>query len=243
MDKNGDLQYQEKVIKEVSAQLYVAGSDTTVSALETLFLGLLCYPEVQKKAHAELDRVLKGRIPTFEDKENLPYITACMKETFRWNPVTPVCIPHCTITEDVYRNWRIPKNATVVPNAWAMLHNEKVYPEPYEFKPERWLDANGKLLDTKAIPDPWVMFGFGRRTCPGQFVPTNSVWMTCASVLAMYSIEKPLDEFGKPVEIDHRHAFTSALTVHTIPYKAIFKPRSADAERQIRNIAKAAANN
>ena len=56
MDPTQDLKYQERVIKEVSAQLYVAGSDTTVSALETLFLALLCYPDVQKKAQEEIDR-------------------------------------------------------------------------------------------------------------------------------------------------------------------------------------------
>ena len=126
LDKGGDIKYQEKVIKEVSAQLYVAGSDTTVSALETLFLAFLCFPEVQKKAQAQLDQVLQGRIPTFEDRPNLPYIEAILKETFRWNPVTPVCIPHCTIQEDVYRGYRIPKGATVVPNAWYVSKSARM---------------------------------------------------------------------------------------------------------------------
>ena len=118
MDKSGDVKYQERIIKEVSAQLYVAGSDTTVSALETLFLALTCYPEVVRKAQAQLDQVLGGRLPDFGDRESLPYLTAILKETFRWNPVTPICIPHCTTAEDVYKGYRIPKGATIVPNAW-----------------------------------------------------------------------------------------------------------------------------
>lgn len=60
-----------------------AGSDTTVSALEALFLGLTCYPDVVRTAQAQLDAHLKGRFPDFGDREHLPYITAILKETFR----------------------------------------------------------------------------------------------------------------------------------------------------------------
>jgi len=53
------------------------------------------HPEVQQKAHAELDRVLQngGRLPGYEDQPDLPYITAVMKEVLRWQPVTPIGMP------------------------------------------------------------------------------------------------------------------------------------------------------
>ena len=59
---------------------------------------MLHYPEVQRKAQAELDRVLhRGkRLPGYEDQSDLPYITAVMKEVLRWQPVTPISTP-CTL--------------------------------------------------------------------------------------------------------------------------------------------------
>lgn len=236
MDMKGDIGYQEKMIKEVSAQLYVAGSDTTVSALEALFLGLTCYPDVVRTAQAQLDAHLKGRFPDFGDREHLPYITAILKETFRWNPVTPVCIPHCTIQEDTYRGYRIPKGATIIPNAWAMLHDPSIYPDPHTFNPSRWLLPSGQL--DPSVPDPWVMFGYGRRTCPGQFLPTASVWITCATVLSLFDVGMPMGEDGEFVR--PKEVFTSALTIHCVPFQADIKPRSKAAEMKIRAIAAAA---
>jgi cytochrome P450 len=49
------------------------------------------HPEIQRKAHAELDAVLDGtRLPTFDDENELPYVGAIVKEVFRWNPISPL---------------------------------------------------------------------------------------------------------------------------------------------------------
>jgi cytochrome P450 len=53
-------------------------------------MAMALYPDVQKKAQAELDRVLGGRLPEFNDRPNLPYINAMIKESGRWQPVTPL---------------------------------------------------------------------------------------------------------------------------------------------------------
>lgn len=54
------------------------------------------YPDVQKRAQVELDRLVgNDRLPTFEDREQLPYINALVKETLRWNPAIPLC-KNCT---------------------------------------------------------------------------------------------------------------------------------------------------
>ena len=63
----------------------LAGAETSASTMGTFFLAMLCYPEVQEKAFAELERALgPNRLPTFEDKGKLPYITAIMKESLRY---------------------------------------------------------------------------------------------------------------------------------------------------------------
>ena len=70
---------------------------------------MLHYPEVQKKAQAELDSVIGcDRLPAFEDEWDLPYIRCILLETLRWHPVTPLGLMHRSIAEDVYDGYRIP---------------------------------------------------------------------------------------------------------------------------------------
>jgi cytochrome P450 len=63
----------------------------TVSATTVFFLAMTLYPEAQEKARAEIDAVVgSDRLPTFEDRPNLPYVDALVKEVFRWQPVIPL---------------------------------------------------------------------------------------------------------------------------------------------------------
>ena len=73
----------------------------TVSSLKSLFLALVLFPQVQRRAQAELDLVIgRDRLPTFNDRPRLPYIEALCKELMRWLMVAPIgtiwglpCIP------------------------------------------------------------------------------------------------------------------------------------------------------
>ncbi|KAJ2922909.1 hypothetical protein H1R20_g14169, partial [Candolleomyces eurysporus] len=77
-------------IKWSAASLYSGGSDTTVSSIHAFFLAMSLFPDVQKKAQAEIDSVVGGsRLPTFGDRERLPYVNAVALELLRWHAVTP----------------------------------------------------------------------------------------------------------------------------------------------------------
>ena len=59
--------------------------------MNTFFLAMTLYPEIQQKAQIEIDRVVGlGRLPTFDDWDNLPYVNALCKEVLRWHPVGPL---------------------------------------------------------------------------------------------------------------------------------------------------------
>ena len=61
--------------------------------MESLFLAMALYPEVQKKAQAEIDAVVgQHRLPDFEDRPSLPYINAIVKESMRWHLALPLCV-------------------------------------------------------------------------------------------------------------------------------------------------------
>lgn len=91
----------------------------TVSTLSTFVLAMTQNPDIQAKAQRELESVLgPDRMPTFEDKDSLPYLTAIVKECLRWEPVAPVAIPHQCVQDDVYEGYHIPAGATVIANSW-----------------------------------------------------------------------------------------------------------------------------
>lgn len=74
------------------------------------------FPEVQRKAQAELDQVVgPQRLPEFADIQNMPYIRAVIMESLRWMPVTPFGVPHVVMADDTYKGYHIPKGAVMVP--------------------------------------------------------------------------------------------------------------------------------
>lgn len=80
---------------------------------------VLTHPEVQVRAQAELDLVIgKGQLPTFADRDALPFITAVVKETLRWEPVAPLSIPRQLRESDEYKGYFIPKGSIVMANSW-----------------------------------------------------------------------------------------------------------------------------
>lgn len=112
----------ERIHKWSASSMYLGGADTTVSSLMTFFLAMTLFPDVQKKAQEELDRVIGGnRLPNAGDKGTLPYIEAVVKETHRWHPVAPLALPHAATQDDVIRGYRIPKGALILPNNWYVL--------------------------------------------------------------------------------------------------------------------------
>ncbi|SJL11893.1 uncharacterized protein ARMOST_15307 [Armillaria ostoyae] len=157
-----DVASQQRAVKNAAGTMYAAGSDTTVSAIATFILGILLNPEAQRKGQAEVDGVLnQERLPTFDDEESMPYVTAIVKEVLRWKNVTPIAIPHLLEVDDVYRGYRLPAGSVVVPNTWAILHDEVAYPDPFSFNPDRFM-KDGRL--DLAVKDPAIAaFGFGRR--------------------------------------------------------------------------------
>ncbi|KAJ7803823.1 cytochrome P450 [Mycena olivaceomarginata] len=224
--KSSDKALQEAVVKAAAANMYAAGADTTVSALGTFGLGMLANPEAQRKAQAEIDSVVgAGQLPDFTDEAALPYVSAIVKEALRWKNVTPIAIPHYLAVEDEYRGYRIPAGSVVVGNAWALLQDETMYPNPEAFRPERFL-LDGKL--NPAIRDPeTVAFGFGRRICPGKHMATSTLWITIASILSTFDIRKAVGKDGEVVEPTYE--YFPGLVSSPLPFECSITPRSSQA--------------
>ncbi|KAK1454817.1 cytochrome P450 [Colletotrichum melonis] len=217
--------------KNSALAVFGGGADTTVSTVASFFLAMMVYPDIQKKAQEEIDRVIGSRrLPTTKDRENLPYIEALVKEIMRWHPIGPMGLPHSSTEDDVFEGYFIPKGAMVLPNIWWFTHDPERYPDPMNFKPERFLQSDGH--EPEADPHKFV-FGFGRRICPGRILADNSIFLNIAQLLAVYNFAKPIVD-GKVVEPEVR--FTTGVISHPQPFEISIKPRSAKHETLIRSI-------
>ncbi|KAI0371242.1 CyP450 monooxygenase [Pilatotrama ljubarskyi] len=222
---------EQEVARNTVAVAYGAGADTTLSSIQALFLVLASFPEAQKKAQAELDAVVgPHRLPDFAEQDTLPYVSAVIKECLRWHAIVPLGIPHRLIEDDEYRGYYIPKGTLVIPNIWAYSRDESRYPDPREFKPERYL-KDGKLNSDIHVPTEFV-FGYGRRICPGRYFAEASLFLIVSSVLHTLSVSAPLDENGNPVKLEGK--MTSGVISYPEPFECVIKPRGPWAEALIR---------
>jgi cytochrome P450 len=129
--------------------LLVAGHETTASELAWAFERLARTPAVTRRLLAEID-----------SGDGDAYLTATVHETLRRRPVIPNAAPRLTKQPVEIGGFRYPEGVVLIPNAYLIHHDPEIYPEPYAFRPERFLDeAPGTYT--------WIPFGGGRRRCLG----------------------------------------------------------------------------
>ncbi|KAJ7095645.1 cytochrome P450 [Mycena epipterygia] len=216
------------LLKYVPAWFPGAGFQRRAREWRRLSQGMLEKPFAEAKQKIA-KHPIRDRLPDFDDEPSLPYVAAVMKESLRWRNVAPISIPHFLPVDDEYRGYRLPGNSIVIPNTWAILHDEVVYPDPYSFKPERYL-LNGEL--NPAMPDLGIIFGFGRRICPGRHMAHSSVWITLVSILAAFDITKAVGDDGEVIEPSYE--YFAGLVVQPLPFKCCIRPRSEKAIELIR---------
>ncbi|KAB5566218.1 cytochrome P450 [Coniochaeta sp. 2T2.1] len=201
-----------------------AGVETSAGSLASFILACVRFgKQFIPEAQAELDAVVgRDRLPTFDDMPNLKYIRAVASETLRWRPVAVLGgTPHASTADDTYNGMFIPKASTVIAPLWSIHLNEKDFPDPHSFKPERFLterDYPGTFGHSA--------FGWGRRVCPGMHVGNNSVALNIARILWAFDIGPAKSASGQDVDVDI-FAFTNGFNSVPLPFQSSIKPRSA----------------
>ncbi|KAF9449723.1 cytochrome P450 [Macrolepiota fuliginosa MF-IS2] len=209
---------REDIIRWCAGGLYVGASDTTVSAITSFILLMALHPNVQTRAQTEIDEICgRHQAPHPSHLGFLRYLQAVLREVLRYAPVGNLALPHKVTEEDTYRGYRIPKNATVMGNVWAIMHDPSLFPNPDIFNPDRFLESK---LRGWAQPDPcrWA-FGFGRRACPGTHFAETSMLFAMAGILSEFSISLPGSSDGantaKP-----KISFTTGITRYLTTFRS-----------------------
>ncbi|WQF76450.1 Putative cytochrome P450 [Colletotrichum destructivum] len=200
-----------------------AGVETSAGSLASFFLACVKFgPRFIPKAQEELDRAVGGdRLPTFQDLDGLAYVRAIASETLRWRPVAVLGgTPHASTADHVYKGMFIPKGSTVIAPLWSIHLNEADFPEPHEFRPERFAEQReypGTLGHSA--------FGWGRRVCPGMHLGSASVALNIARVLWGFAVGPAKDEKGRDVDVDI-FAYSDGFNSSPLPFPCSITPRS-----------------
>ncbi|KAJ7622192.1 cytochrome P450 [Roridomyces roridus] len=213
----------EEDLRGNAAVMFAAGESTTWGTISVFLLAMVLYPECQRKAQEEINAIIGNtRLPEFHDRDSLPYVEALCREVYRWNPGVPLALPHRCIQDDIYRGMLIPKGTIVFPNIKGMTLSPKIYSDPTDFIPERYLPR------PLGRDEPYFTghFGFGRRICTGQHLADNSVWIAIATILASCRITNAMDE--NDVKIVPPTTMTYGLMSHPVDFRCVVEPRTPE---------------
>ncbi|MED6124071.1 hypothetical protein PIB30_055630 [Stylosanthes scabra] len=162
-----EIQFTKENIKAFILELFMAGTDTSATTIEWALAELINNPHVMEKARQEIDSVTtNNRLIQESDIANLPYLQAIVKETLRLHPVVPLFNRQSTETS-ITCGYKIPSKTTLFINLWSMGRDPKIWKNPLEFRPERFIDKERQLLDLRGQNFQLLPFGTGRRMCPG----------------------------------------------------------------------------
>ena len=157
-DEAGGL--TDAALRDEAMTLFLAGHETTALALTFTLRLLALHPEPRAKLHAELDLVLAGRAPSFDDLPQLTYTRAVIDEGLRLYPAA-WAMAREPIADVVISGIQIPRGTQVLLSPWIMQRDARFFPEPEQFQPERWSGpAPGRFI--------YFPFGAGPRVCIGQ---------------------------------------------------------------------------
>ncbi|XP_057518891.1 cytochrome P450 78A5-like [Amaranthus tricolor] len=162
-------------------EMIFRGTDTIAILLEWILARMVLHPDIQAKAQSEIDTILGTDPVTDSDLPKLPYLQAIIKETLRVHPPGPLLSwARLSIHDTQVGPHFIPAGTTAMVNMWAITHDEKIWPNPNEFKPERFMEENVPIMGSDLRLAP---FGAGRRVCPGKAMGMATVQLWLAQML------------------------------------------------------------
>ena len=162
-DEDDGTGMTDRQVRDEAMTLFLAGHETTALALSWTWYLLAGHPEVEEKLQAEMDAVLAGRVPTFEDLPRLKYAEKVIQESMRYYP--PVyLIGREAIDECVIGGFRVKRGTTLLMSQWLIHRDPRFFEQPEKFIPERWTEEFARTMPKFA----YFPFGGGPRLCIGN---------------------------------------------------------------------------
>ncbi|XP_003409011.1 steroid 17-alpha-hydroxylase/17,20 lyase [Loxodonta africana] len=190
-DQDSKMLSQEHIIATMM-DIFGAGVETTTSVMKWTVAFLLHNPQVKKKIQEEIDQNIGfSRTPTLSDRNHLVLLEATIREVLRIRPIAPLLTPHMASTDSSIGEFTIDKGTNVIINLWALHHSEKEWHQPDQFMPERFLDPTGCQLISPTLS--YLPFGAGPRSCLGEILARQELFLFLSWVLQRFDLEVPDD--------------------------------------------------
>ncbi|KAJ6622598.1 cytochrome P450 [Mycena sp. CBHHK59/15] len=222
-------------ITMLAAAFMIAGVETPSGLVQWFAAHISANPEIQKKAHDELDQVVgRDRLPTVEDQTNLPYCRAIIKEVQRYHNPFWLGTPHAVTEDFTYKGYHIPKDTVVICNTYSMHLNATRYPDPFAFNPDRYLDDTFSSAESANLSDPYKrdhwMYGVGRRICIGILLADKELSLVISRMLWAFNMtEIP----GEPIDLKEYDGLSGRSP---LPYRINITPRHEGVAQVIKEI-------
>jgi cytochrome P450 len=189
----------QKTLRDNAIVMFIAGHDTTSTALSYELYNLGKFPEMQEKIFYEIaEKIPSDRDATAEEIDSLEYLTMFIKESLRmYPPVTGLPARVLTQTETL-GDYSLAKGSRVAISIYAIHHNSNVWDNPSEFRPERFTEENNKKRPSTA----WMPFGSGPRACLGQRFSLLEQKVFLVALLKRYQVVLPdMNYVAKPTKM------------------------------------------
>ncbi|XP_059086666.1 cytochrome P450 2M1-like [Tigriopus californicus] len=187
---------------------FIAGTETTTTFLEWTFKYLINYPKIQEKLAREIETVFGSGLPTLSKKDQLHYTQAFILESYRHNPMGILSIPRMTMSDVTLNGIPIPKHTQIFPYFKSMNRDPKAFEDPDEFRPERFLDKNGKFVNNDRV----IFFGRGKRKCVGEVLAKAEIFLFLTYFIHTFKMVPVPGE-------DYSSASNPGLVFSSFPFK------------------------
>lgn len=200
-----NLPSSEKSVGRLDHDAFTAifgGGDPAARTLTNCTFWILTNPSVLQRMQKELDTAIPNpsKWPSMQVFEELPYLNAVVKECLRLQAISTSRLEVVCPNEVLrYKDWVIHPGTPVGMSLRHLLHDPTFYPDPHEFKPERWLDESGQISISK--DRYYVPFHRGHRMCLGYNFATTMMLLTLAGVFRRFDLELVDTIFERDVKV------------------------------------------
>jgi cytochrome P450 len=184
-DSETGFRMTDAEVRDEVVIIFIAGHETSALASSYVWYLLSLHPQVEAKLHAELDAVLGGRVPTYDDLEKLTYTRMVIDEAMRLYPPAPMLTGRVAIEEDQICGRPIPKSTQIAILPWVVHRHRTLWDDPDRFDPERFSREASAARPRFA----YLPFGGGPRICIGAQLALTEVALLVATMAQRYRLK------------------------------------------------------
>ncbi|KAJ9172304.1 hypothetical protein P3X46_015553 [Hevea brasiliensis] len=204
--ESGTIQFSEDHIKAILMNIFLAGVDTGAIVLVWAMAELARHPRVMRKVQEEIRTCVGNKRKVSEsDIERLGYFKMVVMETLRLHPPGTLLIPRETMSQFSINGYEIQPKTRIQVNVWAIGRDPKIWRNPEEFFPERFID---NPIDFKGQNFEMLPFGGGRRGCPGIVMGLATVELALANLLFCFDWKLPFDMKVEDINMEEAAGLT-----------------------------------